>query len=500
MVNHSLFADFSKQSPKGILVIYAKLLFKAFKATWILLIIFIQRFSKFSEETLVYVYIGIIVFLVFFLIRAYLVYTNFLFKIDDGQFVLKEGILQKKNTSISFDRIQNINFKQNLIQQLINVYEVSIETAGSKDTEIAIKALTFEKAQALKMALSLVKKKKQQLELEEKQPKPLLKIGFKELFKVSLTENHLQNLLVFMALVFGALQQLNDVFIGIGEKDVLGNYVDVNPKDIFNSIIIFVIFILILIVIGVLSSLVRILLFHFNLTLFIKDKSFEITQGLLTKKSIILSKGKIQSITISTNPIKKKLGISFVTFKQAVSGKVKKQQNKLIRIIGCKIEQIKTIKELLYVDDSVDDETRYVPNNYYKLRMYFRSTIGIVILNSVIFFLIKDATWLWVNMLVVPVILLLIHLRYRKAFYQFNKELLLIGKGRVETHVTYLPFFKVQNIKIKQTIFQKRRKVVNLVLQTASGKITLPCIEENRAITLYNYILYKVESSKESWM
>ncbi|MBL4642342.1 MAG: PH domain-containing protein [Flavobacteriaceae bacterium] len=500
MVNDSLFTDFSKQSPKGILVIYAKLLFKAFKATWILLIIFIQRFSKFSEETLVYVYIGIVVFLVFFLIRAYLVYTNFLFKIDDGQFVLKEGILQKKNTSISFDRIQNINFKQNLIQQLINVYEVSIETAGSKDTEIAIKALTYEKAQALKMALSLVKKKTQQLELDVEQPRPLLKIGFKELFKVSLTENHLQNLLVFMALVFGALQQLNDVFIGIGENDVLGNYADVNPKDIFNSIIIFVIFILMLIVIGVLSSFVRILLFHFNLTLFIKDKSLEITQGLLTKKSILLSKGKIQSITISTNPIKKKLGISFVTFKQAVSGKVKKQQNKLIRIIGCKIEQIKIIKELLYVDSSVDDETRYVPNNYYLLRMYFRSAIGIIILNCIILFLIKDTTWLWANMLVIPVTLLLIHLKYQKAFYQFNEEILLIGKGRVETHGTYLSFFKVQNIKIKQTIFQKRRKVVNLVLQTASGKITLPCVEENRAITLYNYILYKVESSKESWM
>ena len=57
-------------------------------------------------------------------------------------------MLKKKNTSISFDRIQNINFKQTLIQQLINVYEVSIETAGSKDTEIAIKALTYNKAQA----------------------------------------------------------------------------------------------------------------------------------------------------------------------------------------------------------------------------------------------------------------------------------------------------------------------------------------------------------------
>ena len=109
-------------------------------------------------------------------------------------------------------------------------------------------------------------------------------------------------------------------------------------------------------------------------------------------------------------------------------------------------------------------------------------------------------TWLWINAAVIPLLILFIQLKFKKAFYQFNKDVLLVGKGRVETHVTYLPFFKVQNIKLKQTVFQKRRKVVNLVLQTASGKITIPCVEKSRAIALYNYILYKVESNKESWM
>ena len=66
MVKDYLFANFSRQSPKGIVVIYAKLLYKVFKATWVLLIIFIQRFSKLSDKQLVYIYIGIAIFLVFF--------------------------------------------------------------------------------------------------------------------------------------------------------------------------------------------------------------------------------------------------------------------------------------------------------------------------------------------------------------------------------------------------------------------------------------------------
>jgi putative membrane protein len=132
--------------------------------------------------------------------------------------------------------------------------------------------------------------------------------------------------------------------------------------------------------------------------------------------------------------------------------------------------------------------------------MYFVVSVMFVVLNSVILFLLKDATWLWGNLLAIPLAILLIQLKYKKAFYQFNTEVLLVGKGRIETHLTYLPFFKIQNINIKQTVFQKRRNIVNLVLQTASGKITIPCVEENKAIALYNYILYKVESNKESWM
>ncbi len=49
---------------------------------------------------------------------------------------------------------------------------------------------------------------------------------------------------------------------------------------------------------------------------------------------------------------------------------------------------------------------------------------------------------------------------------------------------------------MKQTIFQERNKVADLVFQTASGKIKIPCIEKSEAIKIYNYTLFKVETSK----
>ena len=146
MSNSFDFSSFSKQSPKGVLVIYVSQIYKLIRFTWVLLFLLMKDFSRIKALGPVYFYLGLGAILLFLLIRAYLTYTNFQFKIDQEHFILKKGILKKTNTAIPFHRIQNINFKQNIIQQIIGVFEVSIETAGSSNTEIAIKALSLSKA------------------------------------------------------------------------------------------------------------------------------------------------------------------------------------------------------------------------------------------------------------------------------------------------------------------------------------------------------------------
>lgn len=493
------FSHFSKQSKKGILVIYFKLLYKVLKAFWVVLFIFFQRFSQFSETTLIYVYLGVGLLLFFFLTRAYLVYQNFQFKIDNNHFVLKQGILKKTNTSISFDRIQNINFKQNIIQQLINVHEVNIETAGSNKTEISIKALSFQKAKALKSELSTFNSSI--IKEEKVKEKPFLKINLLELLKVSLTENHLQSLLIFIALLVGLFQQLEQLFDGLGEENLINDYITKNSNSFHQSILAFIMLFILLVFIAIISSFVRVFLFHFNLTVFIKNQNFEIYQGLLTKKSIILKKDKIQNIIISTNPIKKILGISYITFKQAVSGRVnKKNKDKLIRIVGCKKVQVARIKEILFNFSEVDQLEKKQVHVYLKRRMYLISFLVLVLLNMAFYFGFLDTRVFFINILLIPFSILFINLVFKKRFYKISKDVLLVAKGSVETHYTYLPFFKVQNIKMTQTFFQERNKVVDLVFQTASGTIKLPCITKSEAINIYNYTLFKVESSTDLWM
>jgi len=499
MDNSFDFSEFSRQSKKGILIIYLNILFKILKAAWLLLFLFFQRFSKIPESTILYIYLGFAVFLLLIFVRAYLLFKNFQFKVIDNQFILKQGILKKTNTSISFDRIQNINFKQNLVQQALDVYQVNIETAGSNKTEISIKALPLQQANALKSQLT-VKESHIVKDEDAVEEKPFLKIKPFELLKVSLTENHLQSLLLFVALLFGLFQQLGDVLNGLGKGEVIDSFIDENTSVFQENIILFIIISILILIIAVLTSFVRVFLFHFNLTVFIKKNAFEINQGLMTKKSIILKKEKIQHITISDNPIKKKLGISFITFKQAVSGKVNIKKDKLIKIVGCNKQQVLAVKEMLFNADKVDEFDNIHSDIYYKFRLYLWSSIIFIGINLLFYFTVDSVYAFLLNIILLPLFVIIVELKFKKTYYKFDEELLIVGSGVVETHVTYLPFFKVQNIKLNQSYFQERKNIADVVFQTASGKITIPCLSKELALRIYNLTLFKVEKSQQSWM
>jgi len=492
------FSEFSKQSPKGIIVLYFKQIYTTLKLFWILLFFAIKDFSKFSKIGENYIYLGILVVLLFFLIRAFLIYKNFLFKIDNNHFILQQGIISKTNTSIPFHRIQNINFKQNLVQQIINVYEVSIETAGSTDTEIAIKALNFEDAKNLKSVI-LDSKEINESIVKQSTEKPFLKISILELFKVSLTENHLRNLFLFFAILLGFFQQIQQIADSFGETETLDGFIKDSTNAVSTSFILVFTLLVFLTITAFITSFVRIFLVHFNLSAYLKKDAFEINQGLFTKKSIILKKQKIQNITVSTNPLKRLIGISYITFKQAVSGKINHKNEKVIKIVGCKKNQVDDVKTNLYQFKDIEAQDKMYPDTYYINRVYLFNLLFLVII-YVSIYIFTEPFFLYSLVLILPIYGFLIQKKINKRFYKLNEEMIVVGNGMIETHHTYLELFKVQNIKLKQTIFQQRSNVTDLILQTASGKITVPCLSYSKAIEMYNHILYKVETSHKSWM
>ena len=488
------FSEFSRQSSKGIIVNYSVILYKSLKSSWVLIPILLTKDK--SELNLTKILLAVLAILIYILIRAILVYLNFKFKIKDNAFILKQGILNKSNISVPFEKIQHINFKQNFIQQLINVTQVEIETAGAKTVEISIKALSREKAVALKKALFTKMQEVVTPEDSEPTKEILHKITIAELFKVSISENHFKSLALLFAFIFSGYVQVKDFLETLELDEKFDAILEENANslvgDLFLMLFLFVFSFVISVIISFVTTFVR----HFNLQVSIENNTLEIDQGLITKQNNIIKKQKVQSIEVLTNPIKQKLGIYNVIFKQAVSGKI--NYKKIIKIVGFNKEHINVLKKVLFFNTNFINQEKHKPDSYYKVQLFIRSFLFLAFLNG-IFLLISNKLF-FINVLLVPLLVVLIFLKYKKSYYFFNKDMLVIGSGQIATNTTYFEHFKLQHIKMKQTFFQKKKDVVNIVIQTASGKIILPCVKTNKAIEMYNFMLYKSETSTKKWM
>ena len=111
--------------------------------------------------------------------------------------------MKKTKLSIPFEKIQQININQSVIHRLFNIYEVQMDTAGSKDTEVDIKAVSKQISEDIKSISEIIKQKTVNVKTEEAEivDDKSFQINFKTLIKIGLTSRFFQTL----GLIFGSL-------------------------------------------------------------------------------------------------------------------------------------------------------------------------------------------------------------------------------------------------------------------------------------------------------
>jgi len=193
-----------RQSPIGILVIFVDSLQKFARAFLPLVLIVMFKADTLSK---IVVFLGILGLLLLVGVVAYLRYLNFTFYIDEvhDEFIVSDGIINKTKTTIQLNKIQQVNIHQNIIQRLIGIYALSVDTAGSDKKEGNIKAISHDLALALKAKLLDNETSKSQISTEiseEDEPKvsvsnevhPFLKVSLSSLFKVGITSNYVRSI------------------------------------------------------------------------------------------------------------------------------------------------------------------------------------------------------------------------------------------------------------------------------------------------------------------
>lgn len=489
-----------RQNPFGVAVIFVKNLRIAINI--FISVFFVQFGTSFNFFSVsIYSIAGVI--LVLFLVLSYYQYRRFLFYIEDDKFVLEEGVFRRDKMTIPFDRIQSVNLTQNLIQQILNVTALKVDTAGSKLKEMEIVAL--DKAYAKKLQKHLLELKHQSLGAEQQEEgatdfstqtdvkqEPLLRLSVVDVLKVGVTENHLRNGLILFAVINGYIWQFEDYILKPFE-----GYIDEATDRVFAyGLIVVPISVILFLIIGILFSIVQSFLKYFNLRFFANRKGVSMQSGLLKKAEYNIPVNKIQYIKWSSNPLRKLIGYKTITIKQA--GSEEASDRKSLQIPGAKEFQVDTVLDFFFKERKL--EAQGAVKAHWLLASQLSFFVSIVPVGA----LIVGGFWITQLWYVVPVVLLAIiwlcYQYYKTVSLSWNKELIMLSKGYVFPKTYYLKFYKMQNVELRQSFLQKPRGLAHLVFYSAAGNLRLPHIPLEKAEVLYNYILYKVESSNQSWM
>ena len=484
-----------KQAPLGVIIIFLMNVRKWLNVLVFGLIPFIRQTNDKLPFWMFWVFASVV--LVIIMIWSYLQWQRYFFFIKDDKFIIKQGVLRKEETLIGLERIQSVQIKRNIVQQILNLASLQLDTAGSSKKEAQIPALNYAYAEELKQLLIHLKTKQNTVTVAEENVEPIIetekvimKLSVIDLFKVGITENHFRSALLLLGIFFGYTSQFSEL-IGYDEENVY--------KEAFQFVtVILPIFIIFFLVISVFLSMARMFLRYFDLTVALKKNGLSINSGLIKKEENFVPVNKIQYIKWKSNPLRRLIGYKSLSIYQASSQQV--QKKKTAKVPGCTSTQILAIEETFFPEHKPENEwVSYKPNAFWKFRLMLLF-VGLPIVLGGFFFFAGNYPFSALAAVIVLPAIFFVHQYVLKFVAEVSEDLIVINRGYVFPEQVLLKTFKVQNLVVKQSVFQKRRGLVSIKIYTASGGLTIPFISEIEGKRLANKLLYTVENSRKSWM
>jgi len=474
-----------KLSPYAFLFIVGKVI----KQSWAFLLLFIGgKFLKkekgIAELGMGYFILIIIGFIVVASIPYVIQYLRFRIFIKGNDLIVLKGLFTKKIITIPINKIQSVHAVQSYLHRFTETCELKIETAGEEDTEVEIKAIDEEKAFAIQELLKTKPATNDTIATAE--PETILGVGFWDIIKLSISENHAKTFLLILAYLLTKMDDVRNLF-GIDTAKTINQEADkINYTT--NIILAFTVTVL---VITLIVSFIRVLLRYYNMKLKISEKGFETEWGFLQTQRKLLIKENIQSISWKNNLLQKILGIKIL--RVFMAGEKLTNPKVWIRLPIMRerlLAQISSIYQSIW-------PSQVAPANGIDSSYKWRNTLIIVTPLAVTAAVIVYFKSPWLTLIPLAVLIYFtinnIILQHNYTFW-FHQNSIQIIKGVWGREQTLLNFKNVQHVVIKTSPFLRAHHLCTLVLHSAGEEpFTIPFIPVAQANYIANWCLVRVE-------
>jgi len=500
-----------RQSAIGILLIFTSTLYKFVRGFWAALAYFV--FKRPDGEALLYISLGVFVLFILIAIYSYVDYRKFLFHIDyeAEEFILKKGVFNSDFVSIPFDKIQQVNFKRGILQRIAGVYSLVIDTAGSKQKEVEIKAVDTEEANQLADILNRLKDGKlTDAETSDEVIDPELttesapeekwtyRLSLATLIKTGLSSNFFRGfglIFVFISTIFNELNQFFKEETSQWESQFTESVGGIATSSIF----LISAFVILLLVLSIFITTAEVFIKYFNLKLTQTKSSLDLQMGLRTNTRVSLKPIRVQILKIITNPIQRRLNL----YKAGlwVASSEDNDRKSVIQVPGLEKETIQHIKSFLFQSAETESGTTFKPHWVELSRRLIIGAIPVVITAVLQYFthFIEFGWWVLVTSIYVLLYAIFQFRIYNSMYLRIGEEFITKSYAGWDETIEIVEIYKLQGITVKQPLWYKRRNLVHIIFHNAAGDITFRAVDK-AILEKINYCLYSIERTNKAWM
>lgn len=247
---------------------------------------------------------------VLFLIYQVLNWAFYTYRYEEGYLHIKSGVVFKKERSIKRERVQTVNIRRGLLQRLLGLASLQVETAGGgAESEMSLTAVTLEEANNIKDALEKPVKTSEDLAVlngiqggdaagESDLDERIYRISYPELFLAGATSGRFLLLFSVLAAVFSQL-------VPFIPETFWETVIDQITSTAAATIVLVG---LILLLLSWLISALAFMVQNANFTVKRQNNSLQISWGLIEQKQLTLKMHRLQAISIQEGIIRQPLG------------------------------------------------------------------------------------------------------------------------------------------------------------------------------------------------
>ncbi len=393
------------------------------------------------------------------------------YRFEEGYLHVKSGIIIKKERSIKQERVQTVNIRRGIIQQLFGLASLQVETAGAGgESEFNLTAVTYDEAMQIKESLEgpgktpsheVEETTDNDIDEEESGELPYKEytISIPELFIAGATSGRFLLLFSILAAIFSqAVPFIPETF-----------WETIIDQVTSTALITIILVALVLMIFSWLVSAIAYVIQYINFTVRREEERLQVTWGLIEQKQLNLKLHRLQALVVQEGILRQPLGRATILAEVAGGGS-KEQDYITILFPLLQKEKLQDFLGAILPEYKLPESFRPLPRR--SLRRYlFRALAPVVLISIAMLWLPYGYGWLSFFLLIPAFFWGLSRYRAGGTFIEENQ--LALRFRFINRHMIMMMRTNIQAIQVSTNPFQRIQDLKTVrawVLSSPEGK------------------------------